>query len=244
MIPMYSNKASNIVPFYLFYSTSVVFFGISILVYSSGIMVFSLVLLLIASIYFNSGHLLNNLLIRRSAIVEIINGYSLGPDLKSIVKKSSDEYEGLAAAVVKQKADSIFNEAAFSRVVENFSDNFEFSIRLREVDKRRITEELETKKKMKEIAISRTAVAKDSKLGAQKKELELINNELQNISGSKKALEVDMRIRTFSHSADDVDAGIKAYKELEKLISIVSSTTNLECEILSGERLLLEEGYR
>lgn len=239
---MYINKTSNIVPFYLFYSTSVVFFVVSILIYGSGLIAFSMVLLLIASIYFNSGHLLNNLLIRRSVVVEIINGYSLGPDLKSIVKKSGNEYNGVAAAVVKQRADSIFNEAAFSRVVENFSDSFEFSIKLREVDKKHITEELETKKKMKEIAISRTTVSKDSKLSEQRKELELINNELQNILGSKKALEVDMRIRTFSHSNDDIDAGIKAYKGLEKLISIVSSTTNLECEILSGERLLLEEG--
>lgn len=230
-------------PFYLFYSTSVVFFALGAIIYSPVLAVFSLVFLLTASIYFNSGHLLNNLLIRRSRIIEIINGYSLGPDLKSIVKGSGNDYEGVAAAIVKQKSDSTLSEATFNKIVENFSDNFEFSIRLKEVDKKHITEELETKKKMKEISISRIDISKGSRLNQQRKELELINNELQNISNSKKALEVDMRIRTFSHSDDEINVGIKAYRDLEKLISIISSTTNLECEILSGERLLFEEGY-
>ena len=58
-------------------------------------------LVLLSAVYFNSGHIVNNFLIKRSAIIEICGGFKVSRNLDSLVKKTNEGYAAMATALIR-----------------------------------------------------------------------------------------------------------------------------------------------
>ena len=138
---------------------------------NSGYALISAILLLLSAVYLNSGHIINNMLVKRSRVIIIRNGYKLGRNLSSAVIHNGDSYTGISIAefIVNKPVD----KSSFEPIINNIKDPFEFSISMREVDRIRLIESLETKKRVKEISLSRIEPKMYNKINQVKKELRL-----------------------------------------------------------------------
>ncbi len=220
---------------YAFYAA-----GLAVLIVSasagSEYAIISAVLVLISAVYFNSGHMVNNLLIKRSKVIMIENGYRLGRNLLSAVRKDGDAYVGVSIAefTISKAVDN----GMFEPIIDNIKDPFEFSVSVKEVDRHRLIESLETKKRVKEISLSRINPKMYNKINQAKKEIEIIEKEIKNIIGGSKSLEVSVKLRAVKRSAERLEAESEPAKSIVRIANAFCTNLGLEYRILSGEELL------
>ncbi len=205
---------------------------------SNGIFLVSgALLVLIAAIYLNSGHMVNNLLIKKSKMILIQNGYQLGRSLSSAVRKDGDSYTGVSIAIFSITK-AVDGRDAFEPIINNIRDPFEFSVSMKEVDKQRLVESLETKKRMKEIHLSRVNPKTYNKANQIRKELEIINKEIANITKGDKSLEIIVKLKSIKASKDRIEAELEPPKSLARIANAFCTALGLDYRMLSGEELM------
>jgi hypothetical protein len=97
---MEEHESLNRIYSYLFYGGSLAMLA-SAFFFSNIYLVVAAILLCSASAaYMKSGHILNNLLLKHSRIIEVCNGYKLAPQTDSAVKRIGKSYQGLSIALL------------------------------------------------------------------------------------------------------------------------------------------------
>ena len=223
---------------YIFYATGLMLIIVSAVLSGGIILIISAVLMLIASIYLNSGHIVNNLLIKRSKVIIIQNGFELGRKLSSVVRKAGDSYIGMSVATFTINKTIQDTNGIFESIINNIKEPFEFSISMKEVDRQRLIESLETKKRMKEIQLSRTNPKMYNKINQIRKELEVIGKEISNITKGDKSLEVIVKLKAIKASGDRMEAELEPPKIIVRIANTFATSLGLEYKVLSGEELL------
>ncbi|MGC8479384.1 MAG: hypothetical protein ACP5M9_01815 [Candidatus Micrarchaeia archaeon] len=224
--------------FYGLYATSIIFLLISLFTGYLYIIIISSLFLLLSILYLHSGHIINNLLIKKSMIIEIANNYVLSQNLLSVVKKDNDFYKGVSVASIRQNGQANISSESIKSLIESIHEPFEFSIFCSEIDKKRIIEPLETKKKMKEIQLTKIKDGKYDKISALRREIDIITGEIENIRLSGKAYDVLLLIKAFGSSDSESEASSQSLKTLYRVADSFSAALKLDYEVLSGETLL------
>lgn len=237
---MEEEELRNRVYSYVFYATCVIFLAVAIVLYNIFAFILACILLLLSGAFFASGHIINNLLVKHSKVIEVYNGYTLSEDLAGVRKRVGNRYYGVSVAILKLRKDSKSKEGELIAVLENVKAPFQFSIEAKQIEKREILEALETKQKVKEIAISRMEERAYSKANEAKRELGVIENEINSIRESGKAFEMLMKIRATSFSTSEAEATRASARNLEQVANAFAVSLNLDYEILKGEALLSE----
>lgn len=223
---------------YLFYVMAVVIFVASVLFHNLYGLVIVAFIVFVAAVYFKSGHIINNLLIKRSKLIEVYNGYSLMKDLSAAVKRVGNSYLGVSIAVLNITRELEGRTEQFKQVLESTKEPFEFCIGLIEIDRTRLLDSLQAKRRMKEIALTRIPQKSYDKANKVKREMEMIENEIRNVQGSGKSFEVSLKLKSTAISRDEAEAGREAAENLVKVANTFSTSFGLEYEILKGEDLL------
>ncbi len=198
----------------------------------------SAALLLVAAVYFRSGHILNNLLLKKGRVIEVYNGYTLSDDLAAAVKRASNGYVAVSCVLLSGGA-AERNGEHIEAMVTKTDFPFEFSLGLRSVDHGRVLDGLEERRRLKEIEIARSDPKNYDKVNGLRRELSVIDNEIRSVRGEK-LLAMKMRLRTFAKSWSATEAAREAVRNAGFISGSFSSTLGLEHEILMGERLLNE----
>lgn len=235
---MESHEILNKAYSYLFYSASVFTLIASALSGNAYLIAATAVLLLLAAIYLNSGHIVNNLLIRHSSIIEIYNGYKASNSYDSAVKKVGNGYLSISAAVLILEKANEAGQEAMKNLIEGLHEPFRFGIALKEADKKRLVEELEVKRKMKEILLSRTDTRQYAKANELRREIGILDSDIENIRKGGKALDVIISISSFSRSESESEAAIESADSLRRVVDAFSAAFSIEYRILNGEKLL------
>ncbi len=235
---MKENELFNKLLFYVLYITSIIFLLITILSGSFYLILISSILLLFSLIYLHSGHIINNYLIKKSKIIEITNNYTLSSSLTSVFKRKGSEYIGVSIAEIKQYGQSNISSDSMKSLIEAIHEPFEFSIYSYELNKEKLLEPLETKKKMKEILLTKIKENKSDKINLVKREIEILESEIESIRSSGKSFDVSILIKSFSTSNNEGDASTQSFKTLQRIADTFSAALKLEYEIIRGERLL------
>ncbi len=222
---------------YLFYAAAVVCILLSIASYNIIFVACALLLMLFSSLYLNSGHILNNLLIKRSAVIEVYNGYAVNERLPSAVKKVGTAYLSISLAVLQLGSSSSIDGKVFRSMLENVREPFEFSIELAEAEKGKILETLEMKRRMKEIELTRADRRRYERINSITREIELINSEIAGL-GPGKTYRMLLRLKTSARSADRGEAALESSRGIEHIAGSFASAFGLSYRILSGEELL------
>lgn len=223
---------------YMFYAMAGASLVISIFFYNVVLFVASTILVFLSALYYSSGHIINNFLLKRSAIIEVYNGYRLSDTVSSAVKKAGSMYKAISISDISINRGVRISSAEMLSLIEGIGDPFEFSVCVREVNKRAFIEGLETKRRMREISLARLAAGSYDKANELKRELEIFDREIDGIKGSGKALDVSIRIRTIAISADEVEAARASLTSLTHVSDAFSTMLNAEYRIISGEDLL------
>lgn len=223
---------------YLFYGTAVLCLVAAALLSDAYLVLATAILLLASAAYLNSGHIINNLLVRHSAIVEVYNGCRLSERLDSVVRKVGDAYVSESFAVLRQERPVSAGHEAMRNLLESIREPFTFSVSLREMDRGRMVEGLETRRRMKEIALSRMAQGRRDRANALRREIDILNADMESIREGGKALEVLMHLSTQSSSHDPRDAARESSSSIRKVADAFSAALGVDYEVLSGEELL------
>ncbi|MCL4364786.1 MAG: hypothetical protein M1569_04015 [Candidatus Marsarchaeota archaeon] len=237
---MYEEDNKKRHEFYLVYGLSATILIASFVMYSPFALILSAVVLLLAVIMLHSGHIINNLLIKRSHIIEISGNYRLGRNINSISRRYGNSYRSISMALLKPRATQA-NPAVFKELLEGLNEHFEFSIELEEIDKGKIIEGLRTKLRMKEIALTRSDQKSYDKLNAIKRQIDLINGEMANLAFGK-SFQFDIKIKSICIADDQSEAEFCSSKDIEALANKFSAALGTDFQILSGEKLLTYSG--
>lgn len=223
---------------YAFYALGAFVAILSVFSYSPTLVLIVSALLLLSAIYLNSGHILNNFLIRRSKLIEVYNGYRLSTDLCSAVKRVGKHFRGVSVAVFDIYKLGNVAGTDFASTLESISIPFEFGIAVREVSKKKLLDSLETKRRVKEIAITKADSKAYDKVNELNRELGVIESDIETIKRNGKPVEVALRIRTTSDAGTDIEASRESRKNLEQVANAFSATLSLDYTMLKGELLL------
>lgn len=223
--------------FWLFYALAAALALLSIASYSVYLVILSLLMLLLAALCLHCGHIINNLVIKKSKIIEISNGYKLSQNLVSASKRSSGYYDSVAVAILRPRVGFNYNSEKMKELLESVKEPLEFSISINEIDRKRISDSLETKRRMKEIAISRLKPNSYDKINNIRRQIEIIDGEIANIIGAGKSFDVSIKLKTFYRSESEYDAELTAAKNIESLANKFSASIGVDYEIMRGESL-------
>lgn len=240
---MEEHELKNKLNAYIFYAGFAITLIVALFFHNADLFIVACLMITISAAFYSSGHIINNLLIKHSKVIEIMNGYTLSDDLLGARKRMGNYYLGVSVAYLKAKKDSNDSMAQLKTLLENITEPFEFSMAAREIDKRMVLEGLETKRKMKEIAISRIDEKSYQKANEARRELNIIESEINSIKDNGKAFEIVLRLKATAKSANEAEVTKLSSKNLEHMASMFSTSLNLDYEVLKGEALMrsLEE---
>ncbi|MDE1768434.1 MAG: hypothetical protein KGH64_03590 [Candidatus Micrarchaeota archaeon] len=228
----------NKLHYYLFYALALATLTLSILSLNIYLISISSLLLFAAAIFLHSGHVINNLLIKRSRIIEIKNGYKLSRNLAAASRQYGRAYCSIAIALLRPRQGFIYKSENIKDLIEGIKEPFEFSISLQEVDKKGMLDSLESKRRMKEIYLSRLKPNSYDKINSIRRQIEVIDSEMSNIIKSGKSFQVLMKIKAISKSDNEYESELAASKSIEMLANKFSASIGLDYQILKGEELL------
>ncbi len=235
---MEQNEIMNRIYSYLFYALGTLCVVCAALLSSAYLAALASLVVLISAVYLNSGHIVNNLLVKRSNIIEIYNGFRLDNNLESAVKRIGDEYRAVSIALLNPgKVDTAMHDA-IKALIESVHEPFEFSIMLKEADGKKMIESLDTKRRMKEILLARLDSGKQDRINALKREIDILGTEIQNVRKGGKALDVILKLCAFGSSVNGTGAARESSAGIKRVADAFSSALGMDYEILRGEELL------
>ncbi len=224
--------------FYMAYALSAAIFITALILSNPAILLASALLLLFAVIMLHSGHIINNLLIKRSKIVMLSGNYRISTNLVSISRKEGELFRAISIALLKPRAGSEVKSHSLKDLLDSLNERFEFSVELSEADKTKILDNLRAKLRMKEIALSRIGEKSYDKASFLKRQIDLINGDISSLASSGKSFQFVIRIKSISTSDDQNDAEAYSAKNIEILANKFSASLGLDYDILRGEALL------
>lgn len=235
---MYEYEITNRTYAYAVYLLSACVFVLALVFYNWALLIASCAILLVSVVYLHTGHIINNYLLKHSKIIEIYNGYKLGLDLTYVTKKVGKLHQGVSIALFEPNSKMENRSGQVAELLEAVKEPFEFSIELREINKKQLVEPLETKRGMKEIALGRLSGGSYSKLNKLKREIELLDSEIGHLTKSGKSFEMMIKMRTTVIADSEIEAGREAAKNLDSVASKFSVRLGIDYNLLKGERLL------
>ncbi len=227
---------------YAFYALCASVLVASLAFYSAALFVAAALLVFLSALYYASGHIVNNALLRRSLVVEIRNGYRLSSALSSAVRRTGPAYLSVSVASMALRGGEGAGGNEMQSLLESLGEEFEFSIRVREVGKRKLLEGLETRRRMREIALARLPQGAYDRANALRREIAVLDGEISAVRAMAKALDVTVRVSAFARSEDEAEAARLSLASLAHVADSFSAVLKTEYTVLAGEELLAEVG--
>ena len=222
---------------YSFYAISICSLLLSLLFGSALLAFLAMVMALLSIIYLHTGKLINNLLIKNSRVIVLSNGYELSNNLYSAVKKGNSFYESISIAILIVNSQISNNGLAFEQLLDKLKVPFEYSIELKELNKKRILDELETKLHMKEIQLANEK-PNSKELGRLKREIGIIESEINAINSGGNPFNVEFKIKCRAASTSLIEATSVSQKNAELVANLFATSLNVGYRLLKGEELL------
>ena len=222
---------------YSFYAISIISLLFSLLFGSALLAVLALLIAFLSIIYLHAGKLINNLLIKSNRVVVISNGYELGNNLYAAVKKGNGFYESISVAILLVNSQLPKNSLAFEQLLERVKVPFEYSIELKELSKKHILDELETKLHMKEIQLANEK-PNSKELGRLKREISIIESEINAINSGGNPFNVEFKIKCHAASTSLIEAATISQRNAELVANLFATSLNVGYRLLKGEELL------
>jgi len=222
---------------YSFYAISICSLLFSLLFGSALLAFLAMVMALLSIIYLHTGKLINNLLIKNSRVIVLSNGYELSNNLYSAVKKGNSFYESISIAILIVNSQISNNGLAFEQLLDKLKVPFEYSIELKELNKKRILDELETKLHMKEIQLANEK-PNSKELGRLKREIGIIESEINAINSGGNPFNVEFKIKCRAASTSLIEATSVSQKNAELVANLFATSLNVGYRLLKGEELL------
>lgn len=223
---------------YMFYALAAFAFLAGLSSYDPYLALTCSALLAFSAIYYRSGAAINAFMLKRRMVIEIVNGYVLGRDGSTLVRRLDGSYHALAVAELHVDEGSNRSPGAMASVLDSIREPFEYSVSIKEADSERLLDRLTERRRSREIRLSRIGSGQQERRAQLEREIEVISKEISGISSSGKPLELAICMRTFATDTTESGASGEALRLLGSVCAVASATLGLRYEVLRGERLL------
>ena len=157
---------------YAVYAAAIVTLASGVLLRNAYLLAADALLLLCSVAYLNSGHIINNMVLRKGKAIEVCMGYSLSEDLRSMVKARENAHTAISCVVVRSNG-AERNGELLGTLVRNTDFPFEFSVGMEGINQGKVLDKLEEKRRMKEIEIARCDAKRYDRINVLRRELVL-----------------------------------------------------------------------
>lgn len=223
---------------YVIYGSFLVVLVMGILEFNPLLLILSTLLLLFAMVYDKSSHIINPILSRKANITLSANNYRLSANMNSAVKRSGNGYKSMSIALLLPRSRIINEIEGFEEIMEKCNVQFEFSINVTAVDAKKFTEDLETKRHLKEIEISQAKPNEYQRLNRLKRELSVFDSEISKIMKGDKPVRVALKLKSFGSGTTESEASNDSVRQLERIVDLFVAAYGVNYRMLVGEELL------
>lgn len=184
--------------------------------------------------------IIESLVIKRTNIVQVLNGFELGGDREAAVAMTDVGYTATCAADIESFSGVSLGKERLEAVIAHTGAPFRFSIQVERLDTREVMEGLETQKHMREIAISRLP---NQGSGKATMKMQRLKNEISRIEHDISALGAGLPLRlaayvmTSAAAQGRLAANNAAKAQIRAIVSELEAV-GISCRILTGSELL------
>ena len=118
--------------FYMAYALSGAIFIAALIFSNTLILIAASSMLLLAALSLHSGHIINNILIKRSNIVMVSGNYRISQNLNSISRREGESFRSISIALLKPRSGSEVKSNSLKDLLDSLNEHFEFSVELAE----------------------------------------------------------------------------------------------------------------
>ncbi len=227
---------------YAFYAAAAVVVALSTAFGSFPGLLASGILMLLSALYFKSGHIINSLLIKRSKVIALRNDYKLSSNLASLTRRHGAVYDSFSLAALRFDGPIDIPADSLRTLFEGIREPFEFSFSAMQADKKRLIDALDTRRRMKEISLSRLDSRKYDRSNQLKREIQLIESDIETISKGGSAFDTVVKLKAMSTADSEAEAARQSLRSLERICDSFLAATKLGYDIIKGEELLALAG--
>ncbi|MDE1869794.1 MAG: hypothetical protein KGH71_02290 [Candidatus Micrarchaeota archaeon] len=210
----------------------------SIALGSAVLLCLSVLSLLFAIVYSKSSHILNPLIARKFGMVLVTEGYRLSENLRVAIKETSSGYHALCVALMTPSSRITADGSKFEELLLKARFPFEFCLYVQEINPKRILDSFETKRRIKEIELSRVPHSKSEESSRIRRELSMLEGEIAQITKGSLPIGIGIRLKCSALGASEGEAANFAISRIDQLCSLFGASYNLSFRHLSGEELL------
>ncbi len=180
--------------------------------------------------------------ILRHAIPGKTGTFELKDEGPCAITRHNGYYVAISMARILGSQGSSLDIEKLEAVISRIAFPFKFSIMVEEFNSKKIIEKLETRKRMKEIELSRIVNRKTGsgaiRTSSLKAEIDYIGQELVSLKTQGTPLKVEYYISTFQHSEDLFSAQNNSLLRLKQLTSLFDSAFGSSSSQLNGREII------
>ena len=214
--------------------------AVSIATFNPYLMAMGIAAVLLISITYKLWYLLEPVLIRKTNIVEIIGGYELSGTRSTAVRKVGNRFYATAAAELNPSKAEIDGKR-IEEIISRSNTPFKFILQLERLNSKKMTENLQTKRGMKEIALSKLSsgsTGNTQKVNLLKREIEQLDRDIHSISSGSCPVRLIQYILSSSHAESRYVAEEKARSQVREMAGQFGSLIDAQPRVLEGAELL------
>lgn len=179
------------------------------------------------------------LLIKKTGVVQVLGDYELEAERFSAVRKIGPNFSAVSAAILRSFPSKEITRDSIERIIASSNSPFKFVVQVERLDTSKITDDLKTKRRMKELELSKTRTKKSGDSDkVVERELELIESEIRSITSGEVPLKTSIYLISFGSSESRFAAQERALSQIKELSGEFSAVLGAGFEVLNGSELI------
>lgn len=213
----------------------------SLLTLNFWLIVGSLIIATLLVAFYRLNYIVDSLVFKHTNLIQVLDGCELSGDRSTAIRRLGNVFCATAVASMLNNSGESIDRQKIDNIISNSHCTFRFVLQVEKLDINKLLDRLQTKRGMKEIELARLKNnPKDtsSKTGALRREIELIDHEIEKVGMGGAPLKVAQYIMTSAVSDSKFSAQENAKSQLRELVSEFGALIGTKSEILSGNDLL------
>lgn len=190
---------------------------------------------------YNLWDILESLIIKRTGIVQLVGDYELEGERVSAVRKTGGSYWAISAALLTDLPSKEMDRESIERIISSSNSTFRFVLQVAKLNTRKISDDLKTKRRMKELELSKASSSRKNGADITKvveRELELVESEIKALGSGAVPLKTSIYLVSFAESESKFVAEERALSQVRALAGEFSAVLGAGFEVLSGSKLI------
>ncbi|HVC58224.1 MAG TPA: hypothetical protein VND15_01985 [Candidatus Acidoferrales bacterium] len=186
-------------------------------------------------------YIIEPLLIRKTNIIQVVGDYELTGTRGAAIRSHGGAFYATAVAALEPSRSDI-DRARIEEIISRSNTPFKFVLQLEKLNPKNISEKLQTKRNMKEIALSRigggSSIRNTQKINALKREIEQLEQDIRSISTGSSPVRLAQYLMCGTSAESKYLAEERARSQVREMAGQLGALMGSQSRVLEGRELL------